>query len=88
MARPGEPRRGRVTDEERGDDQVQLVHQAAGQELGAEPGAALHHEPADAPPGQVGQHAQSSRSGSPVGTTSARPSQPAPAAPLRPGPAP
>ena len=55
VPRPGEAWRRRVPDEERGDDQLQLVHEPAGQELGAQAGAPLHHDPAHPAPGQVGQ---------------------------------
>jgi uncharacterized membrane protein YbhN (UPF0104 family) len=61
-ARPGrepagtdQPRRPGLTDEERRDRQLQLVHQPGGQELGVHALAALDHQPPDPTPVKVGQ---------------------------------
>jgi uncharacterized membrane protein YbhN (UPF0104 family) len=51
-----EARRARVTDEERGNHQVELVRQTGGEELGVDRRTALHHQPGHAPAVQVGRH--------------------------------
>jgi GTP cyclohydrolase II len=51
-----QPRRGRLTDEERGDHQVQLIRQPGPEELGVHRLAALDHQPPDAAVVQVGEH--------------------------------
>jgi hypothetical protein len=48
-----EPRRAGVADEEGRDGELQLVGQVAGQELGVDLAAALHHQAADPARGQV-----------------------------------
>ena len=45
-----------LADEERGDSEVDLVGEVLGEELGVDLAAALNHEPADAPGGEVVQH--------------------------------
>src|ERR1035438_7714075 len=54
-ARPGESGRGRVAHEERRDHQLKLVHEPAGQELGAQAGAALDHQAADPTATKIGE---------------------------------
>jgi hypothetical protein len=51
-----EARRPRVAHEHRGDDELELVGQAQGQQLGQNPTAALDHEPPDAAAAQVVEH--------------------------------
>ena len=49
----GEAGRGRVADEERRDDQVQLIGQAGGEELGRELAAAFEQYSGHPPFGQI-----------------------------------
>ena len=49
MAGEGEAGRGRVADEERRDDQVQLIGQASGEKLGREVAAAFEQYPGHPP---------------------------------------
>ena len=53
---PGEPRRAGVPEEERRDDQVELVDETGGEERGVDGGAALDEQPAHTPMPQVGEH--------------------------------
>jgi hypothetical protein len=50
-----EPRRLGLAHEERRDGEVQLIHEARGEELGQDPGAALDHQSADPAAAKVGQ---------------------------------